>query len=405
MTGDASDAASSGPAPPVDLGELDHDELVAWALDALGEPATRAERIFRAIHARGGRDLATLPGVARGLRQRLARTATLGGLRLDRTLVDPDGTRKLLLRTHDGHAIEAVLFPMDEAYSLCLSSQVGCNRGCRFCLTGTRRRARDLTAGEIVAQAAAAARVLADAPAEAPAEASAPGGAVPDRTGARPRTGEPGKAIGNLVFMGMGEPLDNYDAVVRAIRILQHPLGADVSSRRITVSTAGVVPGIDRLGREPDLTVNLAVSLNATTDAVRSRVMPVNRVWPLGELFAALRRFPVPRRRRITIEYVLLDGVNDTPDDARRLVELTRDLPCKVNLLAFNPWDGAPYGRPAAEAVATFQAALRAQGLTVTVRVSRGRGVGAACGQLGGQAAGASAAPDPVGAAGSGGTP
>ena len=353
--------------------------MVAWAAASLGEERPFAARLFRQVHGRGARSFDGMTDLSARRRARLAEVARLGGLALDGALSDPDGTRKLLLRTGDGHLVESVLLdlmPDDPAtagpkpgetapaWSLCVSSQVGCNLGCRFCLTGTRKRARNLTTGEILGQVVHAARAL---------------------TGdARARSDEAGKAVGNLVFMGMGEPLDNYDNVVRALRILQHPLGMDFSSRRVTVSTAGVVPGILRLAREPGLTVNLAVSLNATTDETRARLMPVGRAWPLEELLTALRAFPVPSRRRLTVEYVLLAGVNDTAEDARRLAALLRDLRCKVNLLSFNPWEGAPFARPSDDAVAAFRSVLRAEGLTTTVRASRGRAVGAACGQLGG---------------------
>ena len=348
----------------VDLKELTLGELEAWIAE-LGEQRFRADQIFRWVHRHGARSIDTMTDLSRAFRERLAGRAIVGGLRLAEVLTDPDGTRKLLLDTHDDLRVESVLIPMETGATLCVSSQVGCNLGCGFCLTGRRRKTRDLTAGEIVDQVTHAAELL---------RGEGQGGE------------HVGRALGNLVFMGMGEPLDNYDALVRALRVLQHPHGPDFSSRRVTVSTAGLVPGIDRLAKEPDLSVNLAVSLNATTDDVRTKVMPVNRAHPLGQLMAALRRFPVPRRRRITVEYVLLAGVNDAPADARRLTGLLHGLRCKVNLLAFNPWPGAPYTRPAGAAVHGFQELLRQRGLTATVRESRGSEVGAACGTLGGEA-------------------
>jgi 23S rRNA (adenine2503-C2)-methyltransferase len=242
--------------------------------------------------------------------------------------------------------------PDDDRLTLCVSTQVGCGFACTFCLTGTMGAVRDLSAGEIVGQVLAARTLL-----------------------------DEGARITHIVYMGMGEPLANYAATVRSLRILTDPQGVGFTPRRITVSTVGLAGAIERLGRE-DLRVNLAVSLHATTDEVRDRLMPVNRGFPIARLLDACRRFPLPARQRMTFEYVLLDGVNDTPEDARRLTRLLRGHHAKVNLIPFNEWDGAPFRRPALPRILAFQALLLEHGLTATLRWSKGEDIGAACGQL-----------------------
>jgi 23S rRNA (adenine2503-C2)-methyltransferase len=252
----------------------------------------------------------------------------------------------------DGRRVQSVVMPDGDRLTLCVSTQVGCGFGCAFCLTGTMGLARNLSAGEIVGQVWAA-------------RASLPAGA----------------RLTHVVFMGMGEPLANYAATVKALRTLVAPLGFGFSPRRITVSTVGLVKGLERLARE-NLRVNLAVSLHATTDDVRSRLMPVNRGWGLDDLLAACRRFPLPVRQRMTFEYTLLDGVNDSAEDARRLARRLQGLRAKVNLIPFNEWPGAAFRRPAPERILAFQRALLDAGLTATIRWSKGEDVGAACGQL-----------------------
>jgi 23S rRNA (adenine2503-C2)-methyltransferase len=265
-----------------------------------------------------------------------------------------DGTRKLRFRTADGRAIESVLIPDDkegrDKLTLCVSSQVGCALDCAFCATATLGFGRHLSAGEIVEQVYRATRL----------------------GGRRPT---------NLVFMGMGEPMHNFDNVARALALLHHPWGAAFSPRRITVSTVGVVPGIEKLGALSPAP-NLAISLNATTDEVRDRLMPVNRRWPIAALLEAARRFPLTHGRRVTFEYVLLAGVNDTDADAARLPRLLRGIPTKVNLIPWNPFAGPAFARPSAERIRTFQERLRAGGLPVYIRTPRGDDIDAACGQL-----------------------
>jgi 23S rRNA (adenine2503-C2)-methyltransferase len=342
---------------------MTHDELGAWTTGALGLPRFRADQIFQGLHARGATSWDALTELPRSLRARLAAEAPLSCLRLDALQTSADGTRKLRFATAPagdapGRApalIESVIIPDGDKTTLCISSQVGCALDCRFCATATLGFGRNLTPGEIAEQVYQARAVLA-------AE-------------------EPGRRISNLVYMGMGEPLHNYANVVASVRILCHDLGANFSQRRITVSTAGLVPGIEKLGRE-DVHPNLAVSLNATTDAVRDEIMPINKKWNLARLVAAVAAYPLPRRRRVTFEYVLLADVNDSLDDAARLARLLRGLPCKVNLIPWNPHPLAPYRRPAPEAIERFQNQVKRLGLPAYLRTPRGDDIDAACGQL-----------------------
>jgi 23S rRNA (adenine2503-C2)-methyltransferase len=337
-----------------DARDFTHDELGDFVV-ALGAPRFRGDQVFRRLHARDVASWGDMTDVPRELRERLAGALGLGSLRLAEVQTSRDGTRKLRLEVADGRAIESVLIPDGDKLTQCISSQVGCALDCSFCATATLGFGRNLTAGEIVEQVLLARRLLADV--------------------------EPGRRITNLVYMGMGEPLHNYANVVRSIRILTDPRGIDFSSRRITVSTAGLVPGIDRLGRE-DVRPNLAVSLNATTDEVRDVVMPINRKWNIAALLGAIRAFPLERRRRVTFEYVLLAGVNDTPADAARLCALLAGMPCKVNLIPWNPHPLAPYRRPSPDAIDRFQNEVKRLGLPAYLRAPRGDDIDAACGQL-----------------------
>jgi 23S rRNA (adenine2503-C2)-methyltransferase len=334
--------------------DLTHAEMVAFMAE-LGEPRFRADQIFQWLHARGARSWDELGNVPRALRERLAGLARIGSLTLDAVQRSADGTRKLRYVVAGGRAIESVLIPDGDKLTQCISSQVGCALDCRFCATATLGFGRNLTAGEIAEQVLLARALLRDE--------------------------EPGRRITNLVYMGMGEPLHNYVHVVRSLRMLTHDLGAGMSARRITVSTAGLVPGIEKLGGE-DVRPNLAVSLNATTDAVRDEIMPVNRKWNIARLLGAIRAYPLERRRRVTFEYVLLAGVNDTLEDAARLAQLLRGFPCKVNVIPWNPHPLAPYQRPSAAAIEAFQNEVKRRGLPVYLRTPRGDDIDAACGQL-----------------------
>jgi len=337
----------------VDLKSMTREQLTAWVRESLGEPRFRGDQIFRWLHEKRARDLGAMTDLSKALRAKLEDRARIGGLALEDVKLAADGTKKLLFRTAQGDRIESVLIPMEDRLTQCVSSQVGCKIGCKFCLTARMPMRRNLSTAEIVDQVLWAQEVLGEE-----------------------------QRVTNIVYMGMGEPLDNYDNVVASLRILMDELGANFSSRRITVSTSGVVPKIARLGE--DVPVNLAVSLNASHNAQRTGVIPINKVWDIDALIAALRAFPLPPRRRITVEYVLLAGTNDTPEDARRLVRLLAGLRCKVNLIPFNPWPGAPYARPSETAVEAFGAILRDAQYTVTIRYSKGEDIGAACGQLDG---------------------
>ena len=349
------------------------EELTRWLREELSLPPFRGRQVFAWLHARGVGDCAAMTDLSRELRERLAERVDLTPARVDAEQSAPDGTRKLRLRLRDGAEIETVLIPEEGAaphgigegaprsgrdqpadkLTQCLSSQVGCGLGCSFCATATMGLRRGLDVEEIVEQVYRA----------------------------RERLG-PEERVSNLVLMGMGEPLQNLDAVLAAVEILCADLGQNFSPRRITISTAGVVPGIDELGRRaPQL--GLAVSLNATTDEIRSMLMPVNRRWPLAELIAALRRYPLPKRRRITIEYVLIAGVNDGVEDARRLPRLLDRIPVKVNLIPYNPArPDASYRAPSEAAVDAFAERLRDKGLPTYLRRSRGAEIAASCGQL-----------------------
>lgn len=338
--------------------ELTCEEL-EQRLAALGLKKYRARQVCQWVYAGRAASFDEMTNVAAADRQVLASLFTVSSLVLRRTERSADGTRKFLFGLNDGHTIESVLIPDEERQTLCISSQVGCRQACRFCLTARGGFIRDLRSFEILDQVISVSRLLRD---------------------------EGGRDITNIVLMGMGEPLDNFDEVLRALALLSSPRGLGISPRRVTLSTAGLVPQIDLLGRA-STRVNLAISLNAPSDEVRSSIMPVNLRWPLAELLAACRRFPLEPRRRITFEYVLLGNVNDSAGDARRVVRLLHGVKCKVNLIPFNPFPGSGFERPEDEAVRRFQKVLLDHHLTAPVRESRGRDISAACGQLREQAA------------------
>jgi 23S rRNA (adenine2503-C2)-methyltransferase len=349
---------------PIELRGLTLAELEALTR-TLDLPPFRARQVFAWIHGHGVTSTAPMTNLSKELRARLAQLGTLDGLVLDGQIVAADETRKLSLRCADGATIETVLIPEEGKLTQCVSTQIGCGLDCRFCATAAMGLRRNLSAAEIVDQVYRGRALLAG-----------------------------GERISNLVFMGMGEPMNNLDQVLRAIELLCADEGANFSPRRITISTAGVVPGIAELGRRARQ-VGLAISLNATTDEVRGRLMPVNRRWPLAALVAALRDFPLPQRRRITIEYVLIAGVNDTDADARRLPRLLDGLRVKINLIPYNAphpdtvceREGEPaprsiFARPTDEAIDAFAEQLRSKDLATFVRRSRGDQIAAACGQL-----------------------
>jgi 23S rRNA (adenine2503-C2)-methyltransferase len=334
-----------------DLAEFERTELED-ALVELGAPRFHGRQIFHWIHRRGVTDPSGMTDLGRALRAELADQFVIGTPSVISRQVSADGTTKFLLGLGDGRRIEAVYIPDTPAQTFCISTQVGCAMACAFCLTGKMGLMRHLTAGEIAGQV----RVLAL------------------ETGLADRTF-------NIVLMGMGEPLHNYDATMKALRMLADEQGLAVHPRRITLSTVGVLPAMERLAQEP-IMPNLAVSLHATTDEDRSAIVPINRKYGLEELIEACRQFPLAKRRRITFEYVLLAGVNDTPEDARRLAKLLAGIKAKVNLLPLNAAPGIPFERPSDERVDAFAKILADREVTVSVRRSRGRDIRAACGQL-----------------------
>jgi len=355
------------------LGRLPEEWLAA--LTELGERPFRAEQLFRWLHQRAEFDPDKMSDLSLSFRARLADAGVSAQLRVDTVHESRDGTRKLVLEAKDGARVESVIIPMtdlgdadagaaatddeDEEPSakakvtLCISTQYGCAMGCVFCASGQAGLVRGLRASEIVSQVYLAKSAL-----------------------------RPDEQLSNLVFMGMGEPLHHYDETARAVRLLTHPQGLGMSPRRITVSTVGLIPGIERLGRDFAGKVGLAVSVHAPNDAIRDRIIPMNRKYPLSDLMRALRAYPLPKRRRITVEYTLIDGVNDAPSHARELAQLLRGIPTKVNLIPMNPITASELRAPKSENVREFQEVLARAGYSCFVRTRRGDEVAAACGQL-----------------------
>ena len=349
--------------PKLDLCDLTREELRAFVV-GLGAPAFRGDQVFRWLWKRGA---ALLPApfdamtdLPAGFRAQLAEAATIRRVEAARIDVSKDGTRKFLVRLADGREVESVLIPEESRMTLCISSQVGCALACAFCATGTMGLLRNLTPGEIAGQVSLAVEELR----------------------ARPHPGHPDRErpITSLVYMGMGEPLHNYDHVLTSLRILTDDQGLDFSPRRITVSTVGLVPQMAALGEA--IAVNLAVSLHAPNDRVRGSIMPVNKRYSLTDVIDACRAFPLGTRRRITFEYVLLHGVNDRPEHADELADLVRDLRCKVNVIPWNEHPGANFRRPFEATSRAFAERLRELGVDTTIRMTRGRDIDAACGQL-----------------------
>ena len=336
---------------------LSRDELAA-ELAALGEKPFRAKQLWHWIYHRGVTDFAEMTTLSKDFRARLATTHRVARPEVTVAQISKDGTRKWLLRLADGQEVETVYIPEEDRGTLCVSSQVGCTLTCKFCHTGTQRLVRNLSAAEIVGQIMVARDGLGEWP--SPAE---------------------GRQVTNIVLMGMGEPLYNYDNVAKAMRIAMDHEGLSVSKRKITLSTSGVVPEMERCGRELD--VNLAVSLHATDDKTRDHIMPINKKYPLKMLLEACRSYPgTHNARRITFEYVMLKGVNDSDQDARRLIRLLKDIPAKVNLIPFNPWPGSFFECSDAATIKRFADILSAAHISSPVRATRGDDILAACGQL-----------------------
>lgn len=348
----------------VNLLDFDVDRLTAWFAQH-GEKPFRARQVLRWMHRFGVDDFGQMTDVAKSLRAKLAAEAEIRGPVPVRDSTAADGTRKWLLDVGGDNAVETVFIPEASRGTLCISTQVGCALECSFCSTGKQGFNRNLATAEIIGQLWHANRML---------------GAVK-----QPGVGDSGeRVISNVVLMGMGEPLANYENVVAALKLMLDDNAYGLSRRRVTVSTAGMVPVMDRLRK--DCPVALAVSLHAPTDALRDKLVPLNRKYPLAQLMAACRRYlDNAPRDFITFEYVLLAGVNDRDADARALLALTRDIPCKFNLIPFNPFPGSEYRKPPAERVRRFQEILMQAEVVTTVRKTRGDDIDAACGQLAGQ--------------------
>jgi len=359
---------------PIDLKNLTQPQLAEY-FRSVGLPASRVRHVFALVHRPGTRDFPGMKTVKKEIRELLAGHASMSRLEPAKVQRSADGTVKFAFRLDDGAAIESVLIPTDGRHTLCLSSQSGCAMGCHFCLTAGMGFQRNLTPAEIVNQVLAVQEQMIGA------------GIVRATTR---------QLIDNLVFMGMGEPLANYDNLIAALTILMDQRGQGFSERRITVSTCGLVPRIKDLGR--DIRVNLAVSLHAVDDATRSSLMPVNRTYGVDEVLAACRAYPLSKRQVIFIEYLLIEGLNDTADDARNLAGKLQGLRCRINLLQYNESPSLPYRCSPQESIVAFQNILHDSGLRTLVRNSRGSDICAACGQLAasGQWAGASPQDQPA---------
>ena len=344
----------------VNLLDYDLEGLTAWC-EGLGEKRFRAVQLFRWLHQRGERDFERMSDLAKSLRQKLQAQAVVEPLRVLSEHESADGTIKWLFDVGGGNAVESVYIPEDDRATLCISSQAGCAVGCRFCSTGHQGFSRNLSTGEIVAQLWHAEHVL------------------------RQRLGRQERIISNVVMMGMGEPLQNYAAVVPALRVMLDDHGYGLSRRRVTVSTSGVVPMIERLAQ--DCPVALAVSLHAPTDALRDQLVPINRKYPVEELMQACQAYlDASPRDFITFEYCMLDGINDTPEHAQALIALVRGrLHCKFNLIPFNPFPASGLHRSPNSRVQAFAQELLQAGIVTTVRKTRGDDIDAACGQLAGE--------------------
>ncbi|MDY6989101.1 MAG: 23S rRNA (adenine(2503)-C(2))-methyltransferase RlmN [Thermodesulfobacteriota bacterium] len=334
----------------LDITNFSDQGLMDWFQEH-GIAAYRAGQVMRWIYHKRVRSFFQMTDLSKDMRQWLSERLTVSRLKPIRVQTSMDGSKKYLFRLNDGHCIETVAIPERGHWTLCVSSQVGCAMGCKLCLTGRGGLVRNLEPAEIIGQVCTAQE---------------------DHAHQDPIT--------NIVFMGMGEPLANYNSVVQALGTITGANGLQFSNRRVTVSTAGLVPQLDQLGR--DMTVNLAVSLNAADNKTRDRVMPVNRTYPIETLLGACRRFPLPSGRMITFEYVLIGGVNDGLEDAKRLARLLRPLHAKINLIPFNPFAGSPFKRPEEAHILAFQKVLIDRHYTATIRQSKGADIRAACGQL-----------------------
>jgi 23S rRNA (adenine2503-C2)-methyltransferase len=336
------------------LKDLDLPEIEA-CIAHLGKETYRARQIMKWLYQHDAESFEEMTNLSKAFRAALNDIARIGQPDIAKTQTSADGTKKFLFRLEDGHSIESVLIPGKNHWTLCVSTQAGCQMGCTFCLTGKQGFKRNLLPSEITGQIT------------------------------RLRFGTPeGENIKNIVMMGMGEPLANYENTVKAIRIMTSDFGLGFSNRKVTVSTCGIAPMIKQLGQ--DICVNLAISLNAPDNKRRNELMPVNKTYPLETLLAACRDYPMPGRRMLTFEYILMAGINDTPEDAEKLARLLKGIRCKLNLIAFNEFPGSAFKTPSQETVSKFQQILMNHHYTAILRASKGSDILAACGQLSGQA-------------------
>jgi 23S rRNA (adenine2503-C2)-methyltransferase len=354
---DTTPLPAPAPAKLVDVSSLTLEGLTRFVTEQLGERAFRAGQMYRWIHQRGVTSFAEMTDLSKAFRLKLQERAEIVPLVKDLEQRSVDGTIKYRFKTRDGRYIESVYMPSEDRKTLCVSTQVGCAMACSFCMTGTLGLKRNLTPGEIVAQVHTVNREV-----------------------RKLENLETWRPLSNLVFMGMGEPLHNFENLKTALSILQSEDGPNFSHRHITVSTVGLVPMIERFGQETD--VKLAISLNASTDEQRSKTMPVNRKWNIAALLEACRKFPLRQGRRITFEYVLLRGFNDSDEDAHRLVQLLEDIPAKVNLIPYNENPGLGFQTTMEERAEAFRAILAEGHIAAFIRQNRGRDIAGACGQL-----------------------
>ena len=335
----------------IDIKNLSIDELRKF-VKSLGLEPYRAKQIAQWLYKKRVRTFSEMTNLSKKTRELLSQKARIDVLKTVKVEESSDGTRKYLFELPDGNRVESVFIPEKDWNTLCVSTQVGCPVGCRFCLTAKDGFTRNLTAAEIVDQYIHVQRDVGEK-----------------------------RRISNVVFMGMGEPLLNFDNVKKAVGIMVHPDMLDLSTRKITISTVGIVPGIERMAREMNR-VKLAVSLHATTDEQREKIVPMNRRWPIREIMKVLRRYPADNSRRIMIEYVMLKGINDSLEDAKRLVKLIKGIPVKVNLIPFNPYPGSPFQPTPREDIEKFQKVLWDHNVAAFIRESRGQDISAACGML-----------------------
>lgn len=344
----------------IDILDFERKALEKELKESLGLESYRSKQLMQWLYKRKVQSFDLMTDISKEVRDQLKEKYRIFRPQIEKSLDSKDGSRKYLFRLEDNSLVETVLIKQPTRYTLCVSSQVGCAIGCKFCKTGLMGLSRNLKTSEIISQVIAVKE---------------------DIEGRAGITSNLTEDFFNIVFMGMGEPLHNLDNVISTVKILNDPLGFNFSARRITVSTSGLVPAIKKFG-ESGAGANLAVSLNATTDEVREKIMPINRKWPINDLLTALRAYPLKNRKKITIEYVLLKGINDSIADLKRLPALLRDIPVKVNLIPYNSNANLGFEPPSMEVINKWQETLLEKNITSTIRWSKGQDISAACGQL-----------------------